>query len=250
MPIKNKVATIIALTASSLMQPSFAQSRTAHGTNNITIQGSGNVVVVNGKVVSGSATMVTASGPNKAEERKVPPYSAIKLEAPADLAYTVNSLPPKLVVHAPVNVLPLLQTRIEAGQLLIYIEGSVSLTEVLRIEASGPPLSALQVSGSGGIDATGLTGKSLRVNVSGSGNVRSAGTVSAVRVDVSGSGGANVSNVTTEELDVSVAGSGNVQAHARTSARVAVSGSGSVQVAGNPARREVEKSGTGQVVFR
>jgi hypothetical protein len=69
-------------------------------------------------------------------------------------------------------------------------------------------------------------------------------------VKVSGSGDVDLSGLEASELDASVSGSGSVHAHALESARVDVSGSGSVRVEGDPARRDVDRSGSGQVFFR
>jgi len=154
------------------------------------------------------------------------------------------------VVCAPENILPLLTTKVEGDQLVIRLEGCVSLDEPIKINAGGPSLAVLRVSGSGLIDAVGLYGKSLRVKVSGSGRVFATGQVAAARVDVSGSGDVDLSGLKAVELDVNVSGSGSVHAHASEAARVDVSGSGTVRVAGHPPQREVDRSGSGQVLFR
>ena len=218
--------------------------------NGNNIVAAGNVIIVDGRVVSGGGPVVTASGPSKAQARELPSYAGIKLEAPAEISYAAGSSPARLVVSAPENILPLLKTTVEGDQLVVRLEGCVSLDEPIKISAGGPPLSSLRVSGSGLIDATGLSGKALRVKVSGSGKVFASGYLGTVRVDVSGSGDVDLSGVKAAELDVSVSGSGSVHAHASESARVDVSGSGSVRVAGNPPQREVERSGSGQVFFR
>jgi len=59
--------------------------------NGMNIVAAGNVVIVNGKVVSGDGAMVTASGPNKPQPRELPPYAGIKLEAPVELSYIVGA---------------------------------------------------------------------------------------------------------------------------------------------------------------
>lgn len=218
--------------------------------NGNNIVAAGNVIVVNGKVVSGGGSVVAASGPKRAEARELPSYAGIRLEAPAELSYAAGSSPPQLVVSAPENILPLVKTTVEGDQLVIRLEGCVSLDEAIKISAGGPPPSSLRVSGSGLIDATGLSGKSLRVKVSGSGKVFASGQLGTVQVDVSGSGDVDLSELKAAELDVNVSGSGSVHAHASESARVDVSGSGSVRVAGNPVERDVDRSGSGQVFFR
>jgi hypothetical protein len=193
--------------------------------------------------------MVTASGPNKPQPRELPPYWGIKLEAPVEISYIVGVAPARLVVSAPENILALLKTTVEGEQLVVRLDGCVSLVEPIKISASGPPLSSFRVSGSGFIHAAGLSGKSLRVKVSGSGSVVATGQLASARVDVSGSGDVDLSGLKAIELDVRVSGSGNVQAHASQAVRVDVSGSGRVRVAGSPSQRDVERSGSGEVLF-
>jgi hypothetical protein len=198
--------------------------------NGNNIVAAGNVIIVNGRVVSGGGPVVRASGPNKAQARELASYAGIHLDAPAEVSFAAGSSA-RLVVSAPANILPLLKTTVEGEQLVIRLEGCVSLDEPIMISASGPSLSSLHVSGSGRIGASGLSGDSLRVKVSGSGDV-------------------DLSGLEASELDASVSGSGSVHAHALESARVDVSGSGSVRVEGDPARRDVDRSGSGQVFFR
>lgn len=225
------------------------RSRLFSSSNSINIVGSGNVVIVNGKMISDGDT-VTASGPKKVEVRPLPSYSGIKLDAPAELSYTVTPSPARLAVTTQENILPLLTTTVEDGQLVIRLDGCVSLHEPIQIEASGPSLSSLRVSGSGSMNVGGLTGESLRVKVSGSGNVVASGRSQGVRVDVSGSGEVDLSNLKAGGIDVSVSGSGDVDAHASDVATVDLSGSGKVRITGNPAQRDVDRSGSGQVSFR
>jgi hypothetical protein len=198
--------------------------------SSINVIGSGNVVIVNGKVISGGDT-VAASGPKTAEVRPLPSYSGIKLDAPAELFYTVNAASARLAVTTHENILPLLTTTVEDGQLVIRLEGCVSLHEPIQIEASGPSLLSLRVAGSGSMHVDGLTGESLRVKVSGSGDV-------------------DLSSLKAAGIDLSVSGSGNVDAHASNVATVDVSGSGKVRITGSPAQRDVDRSGSGQVSFR
>ena len=210
----------------------------------------GNLVVINGKVVSGGGDMIIASGPDKEQSRELPPFTRIRLEVSAELSYVVGDLPARLVVFAPENILPLLSTKVEDGQLVVRLEGCLSLDRPIKLHAGGPSLDALRVTGSGFIDAVGLYGKSLRVKVSGSGKVLATGQLTTVRADVSGSGAVDLSGLKAVELEVNVSGSGSVDAHASEAAMVDVSGSGTVRVAGSPSERDVSKSGSGQVLFR
>ena len=155
-----------------------------------------------------------------------------------------------MTVSAPANILPLVTTVVNGGYLTISIKGSVSFARPLQVVASGPNLNELRSMGTGTISIHGASGSELRVKVSGSGAVVASGVVGRLVADVSGSGGVDASALRAKVVEASVSGSGDVNAYASEEARADVSGSGSIQILGQPARRHVEKSGSGQIVFR
>ncbi len=220
------------------------------GSGSISIDSmSGGTISVNGNIVSGTVGMVVGSGPQKAEERNVGLFTKLRLDAPANVTYTVGG-PSLVTVSAPANILPLVTTEVVGGSLTISIKGSVSLTEPLKVVASGKNLADVRSVGSGKISIRGASGNELRVKVSGSGAVLAAGVVGRLVADVSGSGDVDASALKSKVVEASVSGSGAVNAYASDEARADVSGSGSIRIQGQPARRYVEKSGSGQVAFR
>lgn len=208
---------------------------------------SGGTVIINGKIVSGEG--ITASGPAQSESRTVGAYLGLAIDAPADMQYTVSSVRSFQVV-APTNILPLVTTSVTNNVLTIGLNGSVVLMEPIKIVASGPSLESVKLSGSGDIRLIGLAGKALRLKISGSGNIDAAGNVEKVAVVITGSGGVDASSLVAQEVNIELSGSGSVEAHATKAAVVDLTGSGSVKIAGNPAQRNVDKSGSGRVVFR
>jgi hypothetical protein len=217
--------------------------------SNVVIDGDGqSVVIINGQVVSGGQATHVASGPMKTEERSLTAFSSITLAAPVEMSFTAGARP-RLVVSAPADVLPLLSTTVEGGRLVVKLTGSVVLHDPIRIEASGPVLESVDIAGAGDLRATGITGRLLRVEVSGSGNVIASGRAERVEARISGSGAVDVSTLQARDLAVEVSGSGDVKAYASQAAQVAVLGSGDVRVWGKPAQRSVNRLGSGQVSF-
>lgn len=204
-------------------------------------------------IVSGSGIaigdVVVAKGPMKTEERKPAAYSGLVIEAPVDMTYAVGS-PASLKVTAPANILPLVTTDVKAGQLVIGLKKSVSMERRIRVEAVGPSPESVAMTGTGDLKATGLAGRKLEMEISGSGSMTMAGQVDKVAVEVSGSGDIDAAALRSRDLTVDVSGSGTVAAHASASAKIDLSGSGDITVAGRPAKREVDRSGAGSVTFR
>lgn len=211
--------------------------------------GGDSVVIVNGQVVSGGHGTVTASGPVKSEERQLPAYSGITIEAPVRMSYTVGGRS-MLKVTAPSDVLPLLSTTLEGGRLFVKLNGSVVVHQPILIEATGGPgLASVSLVGAGDFNASGLAGRTLSIDVSGSGNVTASGRSGRVEARISGSGAVDVSALQANAVSVEVSGSGDVKAYASQAAQVALLGSGDVRVYGNPAQRSVDRVGSGQVSF-
>ncbi len=132
-----------------------------------------------------------------------------------------------------------------------------------------PVVRAVNLSGSGTINAGGVGGESVTARLSGSGQVRLAdlharqvhlildgsGSITAsgradrVRVNLGGSGRVETTALATPTLAVDLGGSGEVAATASSAASIRAGGSGSVRVTGHPTCA-VTKSGTARVTCR
>lgn len=214
-----------------------------------TVYSSGNGVAI----VSGSGIaigdVVVGKGPMKTEERKTAAYAGLLIEAPVEMTYAVAATP-SLKVTAPANILPLVTTEVKGGRLVIGLKKSVSMERAIRIEATGQSLAAIVLTGTGDVRATGLAGKRLALEITGSGSVAVAGQSDALAVEVSGSGTVDAGTLSSRDASVDVSGSGTVAVKASASVKVDISGSGSVTVAGKPPKRTIERSGAGDVEFR
>lgn len=204
-------------------------------------------------IVSGSGIavgdVVVAKGPMKTEERKPAAYSGLVIEAPVDMTYVVGSVV-SLKVTAPANILPLVTTEVKARQLVIGLKKSVSMERRIRIEATGPSPEAIAMTGTGDLKATGLAGRKLGLEISGSGAVAVSGQVDSLTVDISGSGDADAAGLRSRDAAIDVSGSGTVSVFASAAVKIDLSGSGDITVAGKPAKREVDRSGAGSITYR
>jgi len=161
--------------------------------------------------------------------------------------------------------------------------------EPLVIDLTLPVLNAVRIDGSGDSSINGFSGDEVEVQLNGSGSVRFNGRFRNARVSLSGSGdldvngGAAMDRVetrlmgsgritvvgTARELDASTTGSGHLDAEhlraddvtvsqagsgdsavqARSKVKVSLSGSGDVEVYGNPAERSISRAGSGSVSY-
>jgi len=210
--------------------------------------GGNGVAIVSGTHIA-IGDVVVGKGPAKTEERKTAGYFGLVLEAPVKMTYTVGATP-SMKISAPANILPLVTTEVKGRNLVIGLSKSVSMEGMIRVEASGPSLELVTMTGSGDLKLSGESGRKLAVDVSGSGIVTAAGQVDAASFDISGSGDVKAASLLTQDLRIDVSGSGTISAHAARSVKVDLSGSGDITIAGNPKQRSVDRSGAGEVKFK
>ncbi|GCL65734.1 head GIN domain-containing protein [Pseudaquabacterium pictum] len=108
------------------------------------------------------------------------------------------------------------------------------------IQADGlsvPALSA-QVEGSGDIRLTGLATDALTLAVAGSGDISASGRSARLQVSVAGSGDIRADSLAADTVDVSIAGSGDVKVQADKTLAVNIAGSGDVVYSGNAVVRK------------
>jgi len=246
---------------------SIVQSSSGHGEPNIIVGGanssaevngdsivqsssgrnSANIVILNGRVLT-SSEVVKARGPDKTEERAVGTFDAVSLEIASDTVVTLGPKPSVTITCAE-NILPLVRTDVRGGRLIISIKGSVSMAAPIKVAIVTTSLHRAALTGSGSMRLAGMSGEALELGISGSGTVVADGRVKQVDIDVSGSGHVDAASLRSEEVATMISGSASVKAFATHSATVDLAGSGTVTIAGNPARRSVDRAGSGRVSF-
>lgn len=238
----------LAFSASSHAETSlYYVTQSANGS--VAINSASNVVIVNGKVISGgNGNVIAGKGAAKEIVRDLAVFTGIRIDAGVQVEF-IPSDKPSIKLIAQENILPLVTTIVSEGKLQIGVKSSFSTSTPIKAILSGPSPTSLKINGSGSFNATKLSSSSLEIKVSGSGNVAAAGTVDVVRVDISGSGNVDTSGIKAKSVAIDISGSGHVQAFASQSADVDLSGSGAVRIAGSPSKRSSDKTGSGSIKF-
>jgi Putative auto-transporter adhesin, head GIN domain len=198
---------------------------------------------------SGNSPIVVANDEIRTEERRPQAYSGIKLDIPAELTFAPSSAT-FLRITGPSNILPLVTSETEDEELVIGLAESVSLRSPIRIVAGSPQLNVVNVAGSGMVKAVGLSGRPLRLSLSGSGSITAAGKAETVDVRISGSGDVDASAVSALRLIAEISGAGSLRASATRGVVADISGSGAMVVRGDPAERKINVAGSGRVHFQ
>jgi hypothetical protein len=190
--------------------------------------------------------VVRGNGLVVSEARSVSAFHAVSISGTGQLRLRQTGTE-SLNLEAESNILPQLQTRSEAGRLILgpergaYLQSTLPITYTLTVKS----LDELTISGSGTTDATDLTGDQLEVTLSGSSSVTAAGTVRRQDIQVSGSASYRAEGLRSQDVNVSVSGAGGALVHAERTLDAHVSGSGSVECVGNPLlTKQLSGSGT------
>ena len=178
-----------------------------------------------------------------------------------------------VTVEADENLLPLIETIVENGNLVVKTKDKVgiksknrlivraSLTRLTRLKVSGsgsilgngdfsnPSKTEISVSGSGSIDVGVDTFNETKINISGSGNVTLRGrSTNNIDATISGSGNIDCTKVNSNEVFAHVSGSGNIRVFVNKSIDAKVSGSGNIYYKGSATVINLKSTGSGKII--
>jgi Protein of unknown function (DUF2807). len=197
--------------------------------------------------VSGGGDAIKGSGVVKTESRDVSGFASISFRGVGKVAVRQSGRE-SLSVTAEDNILPVLETRVENGTLVIGIKNNTSISPSKPIEytVEVKDLQGVQLTGVGNLDGKDINVKRLSVSISGSGDVVLSGRADALELDISGSGNYRGDEFSTKQASVHCAGVANAIVNVSEHLNVNVSGVGSVEYIGSPQIQQ-SISGVGKV---
>jgi hypothetical protein len=218
-------------------------------------------------VGGGGGARVDGSGHVTEEVRAVSDFSKLELAAPVNVQLR-NTGAERITLRGDDNILPLLETRVENGRLVVEVRKGASfrtrnrLTAVVEfkqldgvsIRGSGDvradrikaAIFEGTIHGSGDVSIDDLTADTVALSIAGSGNFTARGRAGTVGVVIDGSGDVRVQDLEAKTVAVRISGSGDARVHATERLAVRIAGSGDVLYRGSP---QVEKkiAGSGDV---
>jgi hypothetical protein len=226
---------VLALLLGSCAQPSYTNDQSS---STATSKSSTDVTSETGNVTRESSNVVS-------ETRDVSGFNQVELNGVGNLSIQ-QAGSESLTVEAEEDVLQKIQTEVADDRLVIGPKPNTTIntTEPINYKLSVKDLNALKLSGSGNIDAEGISTDRLAVTISGAGKVEAAGRADSQDIDISGSGSYQAENLESEEVKIEVKGSGSATVNVSDELDAKVSGSGSVYYTGDPVvNRNVRGSG-------
>jgi Putative auto-transporter adhesin, head GIN domain len=201
------------------------------------------------KVGSSSSQGDTSSETSgvRSEPRDVSGFDEVELRGVGNLSIE-QADNDSLTVEAEEDVLPKIRTEVENSRLTIGPEPNTTInkTKPINYRLAVKDLNALEVSGSGDVEAEGIDTDELAVHISGAGDVEISGSADSQDVDLSGSGDYKAEELESKEAKIDVRGSGSATVNVSDELEAEVSGSGSVEYVGDPTINQ-DVSGAGEV---
>jgi len=204
------------------------------------------LLAVGSVVTACSAT--AGSGQLATQSPQVSGFTSVELTGVGELSIDQTGTE-SLTVSAEDNLLPLLTSRVEADTLILgkkpntRIVTSKPITYTLTMK----DITGLAVSGSGTINAPKLTTAALRIEISGSGVITTAGNADDQSLEISGSGRYLADGLTSKTTTAEISGSGTANVVASNALDVKISGSGTLTYSGNPQVSQTV-SGSGKLI--
>lgn len=207
-------------------------------------------VVVAALAAGAVAASIKGSGNVLEQSRPVADFQSIRSEGAWVLDVKVGGAP-SLKVRADDNLLPLIETTVNQGELTIRFKDDTPSIgfkrQSPRIEVTVPKLSAYRHEGAGQATFHNLQGERFALSYDGAGLITASGQVDKLSVEASGAGSLDLDRLKAREVTVNLAGVGAVQVYASESLTAAVDGIGSLTYFGKPKRLSKAVSGIGSV---
>jgi hypothetical protein len=196
----------------------------------------------------GPGAMVAGSGPVVREERPASGVSAVEFGAFGNLEI-VQGDEEGLTIMGQGNVLPMIMSEIDGDTMRIYVNGNVHPSYGLKMVLKVRSLRSIVAGGAGGISASGISGDTLSISVTGANTVAVVGSVREQTVTLSGSGSYDGSALESQRATITIDGFADAVVRVEEQLRANISGNGSVEYFGEP-RVIDDITGLGQVMRR
>lgn len=204
------------------------------------------LLAVGSVVTACSAT--AGSGQLATQSRQVSGFTSVELTGVGELSIDQTGTE-SLTVSAEDNLLPLLTSRVEGDTLILGKKPNTRIvtSKPITYTLTTKDITGLAVSGSGTINAPKLTTAALRIEISGSGVITTAGNVDDQSLEISGSGRYLADGLTSKTTTAEISGSGTGNVVASNALDVKISGSGTLTYSGNPQVSQTV-SGSGKLI--
>lgn len=218
-------------------------------------------------ITIGDGPSVDGSGRVIDDTRILAPFRRVVVNGAVDV-HLKRTGAEKAIVHADDNIAPLIEVRVEGDKLLVQTKQDASFRtrSAVSVTVEFKQLDAVQLNGSGDVDADDikasifegavrgsgdlklrkLDADTVAVSLAGSGDFSARGRADKAGFNIEGSGDIDARGLQARTVAVRIAGSGDALVCASEVLQVRIAGSGDVRYCGSP-RVEKQVQGSGEV---
>ncbi|HEY0190628.1 MAG TPA: DUF2807 domain-containing protein [Kofleriaceae bacterium] len=184
------------------------------------------------------------------QARQVPAFHGVELAGTMGVE-VVAGKPGAVELVGDAELFGLVSTTVKDGVLVIDTRFPKDAHNIhMHAVVSVGDVSSLMVSGTGSIKASNLASPTLSLSLPGTGHLKVAGTAGALRVEVAGTGSVSAQQLVAKSVVVAMSGTGSATVDAIDAVDADLSGTGSIDIQGHPARITKRKTGLGSIHIR
>ena len=194
---------------------------------------------------------VNADPGSASSTRSVPEFHAIDLAGTLEIEVTTGK-PASVELIGDADLLDKVTTTVKNGVLVVDTKfpRNDHGHHHMKARVTAPDLSSIAISGTGAMKVTGIANESLTISLPGTGAVTAAGSTGALHVIVDGTGQVAAKDLAARDATVEVGGTGQATLRATQSLDARITGTGSIDVLGRPARVKKAVTGLGSIHFQ
>ncbi len=193
---------------------------------------------------------IRGSGVLETEERDIGPFEELRVQGGLPVEITVDpAAEPSMTVTIDDNLIDLVEQELDGGVLTVRAADPFRQAGRASIELTTAGLQA--VSGSGGSDVivSGIDAEKFSAAASGGAEIEASGRAERLEAEASGGGELHFGDLTATEAHAVASGGGEVTLSVSRTIVARASGGGDIEIFGDPAERDVETSGGGEIQF-
>jgi hypothetical protein len=176
---------------------------------------------------------IVGSGKRALQKRDVGTFTSISSEGAFEIRVTCQQAA-ALEIEADDNILPLISTEVSNGVLRLKPIESYSSGEPVTLKITVPNLEALNVSGAGKIDISGVKNDKLEIDASGAPSINVSGLTRIIDIETSGAAKIDTHKLRASRAVVNSKGVSNIDLDVSDQLDVTISGPSRVSYEGDP----------------
>jgi hypothetical protein len=181
-----------------------------------------------------AAAALPAAAAGSSQNVKVASFHALDLSGAWTVRAKLGAAPRLKITAEDASDLARVEAVVRGGRLSLGTKRGERLHGDVEAEIWTGSLDAIGISGACKLDAAGLKGNALALDLSGACQATLAGAVKRLTLDASGACQVTAEKLKADDVEVAISGAGSAVVHAVKTLKVDISGMGSVEYLGSP----------------